>query len=164
MRAAEQTGRLREKFEAFQMVQKRILAKRFAEWAQVEARRHYRSDHETSLADDHWPSLEELFETNGDDCDGLDLLAYHQLRDLGFRKDELYRALIRRERDGKFHMVTLWFETRDDPWVIDATGAITFTMRRMSELPGWAPTLVFSEDEQFSVVERTPFTKVMAAE
>ena len=51
-------------------------------------------------------------------------------------------------------MVTLWFETPDDPWVIDPTGAMTLGMPRMSELPEWEPIKVFSEDLEFTVRDR----------
>jgi hypothetical protein len=56
-------------------------------------------------------------------------------------------------------MVTLWFEDRDDPWVIDPTGAMTTGMPRMSEVPGWEPLKVFSEDERFTV-ERVPLAQL----
>ena len=74
---------------------------------------------------DHWATFEETFRTNGDDCDGLELLAFHFLRELGFRDDEVFRAIVVRPSDGQHHMVTLWFETPNDPWVIDPTGAMT---------------------------------------
>ncbi len=64
----------------------------------------------------------------------------------------VYRAIVRRDRDRANHMVTLWFEDADDPWVLDATGAMTMKMRRFSELPGWTPTKMFNELEQFRVV------------
>ena len=48
-------------------------------------------------------------------------------------------------------MVTFWFEDPDDPWVIDPTGAMTSGMPRMSEMPGWAPLKVFSEDSNYNV-------------
>ncbi len=100
---------------------------------------------------DHWATLEETFRSNGDDCDGLELLTYHFLLDMGFRDDEVYRAIVVRPSDGQHHMVTLWFETPRDPWVIDPTGAMIEGMPRMSEVPGWVPLKVFSEDEEFTV-------------
>jgi hypothetical protein len=48
-------------------------------------------------------------------------------------------------------MVTLWFEDRMDPWVIDPTGAMTSGMPRMSSMPNWVPLKLFSEDVEFSV-------------
>ena len=47
-------------------------------------------------------------------------------------------------------MVTLWFETPDDPWVIDPTGAMTRGMPRLSEVPGWAPLKVFDDSREFT--------------
>ncbi len=72
------------------------------------------------------------------------------MREFGFPPDQLFRAIVRRDRDGANHMVTLWFEDRDDPWVIDATGAVTGSVRRFSDLPGWTPTKVFNEREQYT--------------
>jgi hypothetical protein len=48
-------------------------------------------------------------------------------------------------------MVTLWFENRNDPWVIDPTGAMTTGMPHMSEVPGWKAIKVFSEKRDFTV-------------
>ena len=124
-------------------------------WSQRQARLHFTPDPQTTLEGDHWPTVEELFETNGDDCDGMDLIAYALLREAGFRADETYRLVVRRERDGANHMVTLWFEDREDPWVIDATGAMTLGMRKFSDLPpGWMPRMMFNENETYNVLER----------
>ena len=57
----------------------------------------------------------------------------------------------RRDRDRANHMVTLWCEDRDDPWVIDPTGAMTTGMPRMSELPNWVPLKVFGETAVYTV-------------
>jgi hypothetical protein len=148
-------GLLRVKFDQFLKRHKRALAREFTVWSQRQARLHYSPDPETTLAGDHWPTVEELFETNGDDCDGVDLIAYALLREAGFRADETYRLVVRRERDGANHMVTLWFEDPEDPWVIDATGAMTVEMRRFSDLPpGWSPRVMFNENEAYDVLER----------
>ena len=140
-------GSLRTKYFSFRADRKRKLAKETAEWIQKQARKHYLADGPI----DHWATLEETFARNGDDCDGLELLVYHVLRDLGFGEDEVFRAIVFRASDGQHHMVTLWFEQADDPWVIDPTGAMTGGMPRMSEVPGWAPLKVFSENEEFTV-------------
>ena len=140
-------GRLREKYASFRAEQKRALARDLAGWIQREASDHYVPDGPV----DHWATLEETFRTNGDDCDGLELLVYHFLRELGFDDDEVYRAIVYRPSDGQHHMVTLWFEDRGDPWVIDPTGAMTHGMPRMSEVAGWVPLKVFSEDRDFTV-------------
>ena len=86
-----------------------------------------------------------------DDCDGLELLGFHLLLDLGFAADEVYRSIVVRPSDGQHHMVTLWFEDPADPWVIDPTGAMTAGMPRMSEVPGWIPLKLFTESEEFTV-------------
>jgi hypothetical protein len=51
-------------------------------------------------------------------------------------------------------MVTFWFEDPNDPWVIDPTGAMTFGMPRMSEVPDWAPIKVFSEDSNYNAEQQ----------
>ena len=96
-------------------------------------------------------TLEETLERGGDDCDGLELLVNQALRDLGFSQDEVFRAIVYRPSDGQHHMVTFWFEERNDPWVIDPTGAMTAGMPRMSDLPEWRPLKVFSEQREFTV-------------
>jgi hypothetical protein len=144
-------ARLREKSVAFENAERKALAARIAEFAQREARRHFQWDPATSLADDPWPTSLQLYTTDGDDCDGLDLIAYDLLIDFGFPREELYRVVVRRDRDGANHMATLWFEDPDDPWVVDATGAITRWLRKFSELPGWTPLRVFDEDEMYGV-------------
>lgn len=144
--ATPEDGDLRAKYFAFRREQKRALALRTAEWIQREARSHYRPDGPI----DHWATLGETLERNGEDCDGLELLTYHLLRDMGFRDDEVARAIVLRPSDGQHHMVTLWFETQEDPWVIDPTGAMTSGMPRLSEVPGWVPLKLFTETAEFT--------------
>jgi predicted transglutaminase-like cysteine proteinase len=141
---------LRAKYFNFRAERKRDLAKDVARWIQSEAKQHYREDG----AVDHWATLEETLARGGDDCDGLELLTFHALRDLGFSASEVYRAIVVRPADGQHHMVTLWFEDPEDPWVIDPTGAMTLGMPRMSELEGWVPIKVFSERLEYTVRER----------
>jgi hypothetical protein len=147
-RFAARDGRsLRTKYFSFREQHKRNIARETADWIQREAKNHYRPDGPI----DHWATLEETLVNNGDDCDGLELLVYHILRDLGFRENEVFRAIVHRPSDGQHHMVTLWFEQANDPWVIDPTGAMTSGMPRMSEVSDWAPLKVFSETEEFTV-------------
>jgi predicted transglutaminase-like cysteine proteinase len=114
------------------------------------ARRYYRWDPASQDPNfDHWPTVGGLLSTNGDDCDGLDLIAFQMLREFGFPSDRVFRAIVRRNRDQANHMVTLWFEDRGDPWVLDATGAVTFSMVRFSQLEGWTPTKVFNDRSQY---------------
>jgi predicted transglutaminase-like cysteine proteinase len=127
------------------------LAQRLMTWAQTMAREHYRKD--VDEVADPWPTTAELMAQGGDDCDGIDLLAYSMMRDFGFERQDLYRAIVRRDRDHANHMVTLWFQDRSDPWVVDATGAVSLGLKKFSQVKGWQPRRVFNEYEQFSVVE-----------
>ncbi len=145
---------LEDKYRAFRAQRRRQTAREIATWIQDQARDHYVPDGPI----DRWATLAETLRGNGDDCDGLELLTYNLLRQTGFAADEVYRAIVYRRSDGQHHMVTLWFEDRGDPWVIDPTGAMTSGMPRMSEVPGWVPLKVFSEDEDFTV-ERIHFAR-----
>jgi len=138
---------LRGKYFEFRAERRRMMARELADWIQSQARVHYIADGPI----DHWATLEETLRRDGDDCDGLELLVYHALRDLGFDENEVYRSIVYRPSDGQHHMVTLWFEDRYDPWVIDPTGAMTRGMPRMSDMPDWVPLKVFSETEEFTV-------------
>ncbi len=142
---------LRAKYFGFRAERRRALARDVADWIQAEAKNYYREDG----AVDHWATLEETLARGGDDCDGLELLAFHALRDLGFSSTEVYRAIVVRPSDGQHHMVTLWFEDPDDPWVIDPTGAMTLGMPHMSELEDWVPIKVFSERLEYTVRDRS---------
>jgi hypothetical protein len=154
MRSSEQSGRLLVAMSAFRSEERRDVAKRVTDWAQHLARRYYKWDPNAQDPNfDHWPTVGELLGNNGDDCDGLDLIAYQLLREFGFPQDSLFRAVVRRDRDKANHMVTLWFEDPKDPWVLDATGAVTFEMRLFSQLEGWTPTKVFNERNQFAPAE-----------
>lgn len=149
---------LRTEWLAFRAEQKRATARAAAAWVQGQAKVHYIPDGPY----DHWATLEETLARNGDDCDGLELLTYHFLRDAGFHEDELFRAIVLRPSDGQHHMVTLWFESSHDPWVIDPTGAMISGMPHMSEVPEWVPIKLFSETAEYTV--RGPgLAKVAAA-
>lgn len=155
LRSAEWSGQLLHAMSAFRESERREVAKRITEWTQRTARKHYKFDPgNNDPIYDRWPTVGELLANNGDDCDGLDLIAYQLLREFGFPPEQLYRAIVRRDRDDANHMVTLWFEDPSDPWVLDATGAVTIQFRRASELPGWTPTKLFNLNEQFNVVEK----------
>jgi len=150
LRAGRQSGQLRIKMGRWETAERLAMARRVVDWAQAESRRHFRFDPPTDAASDPWPTTKELLETNGDDCDGLDLISYELLRQFGFPRDQLYRSIVRRNRDGANHMVTLWFDEGDDPWVIDSIGAMTLKVRRFSDLPGWTPTALFNERQQYT--------------
>jgi hypothetical protein len=145
--APAQIGDLRAQYDAFKEQQRLELARHVAKWIQDQARDHYIPDGPI----DHWATFEETLEHNGDDCDGLELLVFHFLHELGFPESQVFRAIVVRRSDGLHHMVTLWFEDPQDPWVIDPTGAMTSEMHRMSELPDWVPLKVFSDHEDWSV-------------
>jgi len=145
--ATDRPADLRAKYAEFRQQSKRALARDLASWIQKQAQHHYIADGPI----DHWATLEETFRSNGDDCDGLELLVYHLLRDLGFDEAEVYRAIVYRRSDNQHHMVTFWFEDRNDPWVIDPTGAMTTGMPHMSDLPGWTPLKVFGENSNYDV-------------
>jgi len=142
-------GTLLQKYARFRADRMRETARALAAWIQRQAHQHYIEDGPV----DHWATLEETMRTNGDDCDGLELLVFNLLRELGFDREAVYRAVVYRRTDGQHHMVTLWFEDPRDPWVIDPTGAMTAGMPHMSELPEWVPIKVFSEDRDYTVRE-----------
>jgi hypothetical protein len=144
------SGDLRAEYAGFRAEQRRALARELAAWIQDEAQRHYVPDG----AIDRWATLAETLRNNGDDCDGLELLVFRMLREFGFPEDQVYRAIVYRPSDNQHHMVTLWFEDRDDPWVIDPTGAMTTGLPRLSELAEWRPLKLFSEDERYTVETR----------
>jgi hypothetical protein len=158
---------LRALIGEFEVEQRHELARRISKWTWLTGRFYYVPDEgEASTVEDgdgdenltamgdYWPTYSELMDANSSDCDGLDLLAYQLLREFGFPKDQLFRAILLRHRDNANHMVTLWFEDPGDPWVFDATGAATRELVRFSEVQGWTPTNVFNETAQYTVVER----------
>ncbi len=132
---------LGDSWERFVAAERRTMAERVAAWIQKEAEAHYLPD----TAGDHWPTFAEVSGRREDDCDGFELLALQALRSLGFPEGRLYRAVLERAEDGMQHMVTLWFETPDDPLVIDPTGFATGPVRRLSGLAGWEPRALFTE-------------------
>jgi hypothetical protein len=140
-------GDLRAEYFAFRAERKRELAREVAAWIQSEARHHYIPNGPIA----RWATLEETLANNGASCNGLELLPYRFLLDAGFRPDEVYRAIVMRPSDGQHHMVTLWFENPDDPWVIDPTGAMTSGMPHLSEVAAWVPVKVFSESVEYTV-------------
>jgi hypothetical protein len=159
---SESGDSLRVEFASFLAERKRATACDFASWVQTQAKEHYVADGPI----DHWATLEGTLRRDGDDCDGLELLAFHGLRDLGFEATKVFRSIVYRPSDGQHHMVTLWFEDPDDPWVIDPTGAMTTGMPRMSELPDWMPLKVFTEDREHTVqrgVATTSRTALLSA-
>lgn len=144
---ATATGVLGARFDAFVSERRHALADEVRAWIQDEARSVYVSDSGV----DRWPTFAEVRASAGDDCDGLELLALHALRSLGFPDESLFRAVIEHEGDGVQHMVTLWFAEADDPVVIDPTGFAATRLLRLSELQGWAPRAIFTEAAAYRV-------------
>ena len=152
LRGAQLDEKLSVKMAAYETGERRQLASRINDFSRKEGRWHYRHDKGAGPADDHWPTVSDLLETNGDDCDGLDLIAYQLLVEFGFDRTQLYRAIVRSDKGTGNHMVTLWFDAgADDPWVFDATGAVTTKMVRFSQIFGWYPVKVFNEHDQYTV-------------
>lgn len=102
---------------------------------------------------DYWPTINELLASNGDDCDGLELIIFYTLKKLRFPEHTVYRSIIHRTTDNSYHMVTFWFEDKDDPWVIDPTGSATCELKKMSKLFEWVPLYIFSLHDFFVVEE-----------
>jgi hypothetical protein len=141
---------LRTRYSTFLAFQRRRLAREVSDWIQAEARERYVEDGRLDV----WPAFGETLDATGDDCDGLELLAYNALRQLGFPPGQLFRAILRDASLEQHHMVTLWFEIPDDPWVIDPTGTVTDHMRRMSEIAHWVPLKIFTETAEYTVGRR----------
>ena len=143
----ETPGTLGADWAHFVLAERRALAEKVGAWIQEEAQAHYVPD----AAIDLWPTSAELFASPGDDCDGLELLALHALRALGFAEETLFRAVIERPRDGMQHMVTLWFETPGEPFVIDPTGFATTRVVPLATLEEWTPRAIFTEQAEYRV-------------
>ena len=100
----------RSRLESGETTQRRV-ARELVAWFQGLMPEHFRPD----ANGDDWPALTEVVSTGADDCDGLELVALHMLRELGFAHEELYRGLLYNPDDGRYHMATLWFEDDRDP-------------------------------------------------
>jgi len=143
---------LADHYDRFLAERRRALARDVLAWIQDVARERFVADGPI----DHWPTLDQVLRSVGDDCDGLELLAYHALRQLGFPADAVYRAVVVEPATGRHHMVTLWFEEPDDPWMLDPTNTIASRLRRLSQEPGWVPLKLFSEDAEYTVTRLDP--------
>jgi hypothetical protein len=128
------------------------VVRRVLRFVQLSGGLYYRFDGDR----DHWPTLAQVVEGGGDDCDGLDLLTFETLRSIGFGPGELWRAVIAEPASGRHHMVTLWFDGKDadDPWVLDPTGDAAPGLARLSSVRGWTPVALFDETRQFRVARR----------
>jgi len=144
-KASELAGEYRQ----FSRDLRRKIASETVAWVQGESRRFYRPDGER----DHWATLGEVIENGGDDCDGLDLLTFQTLRQMGFGDHEIFRAILVERGTGQHHMVTLWFENGEqkDPFVLDPTAVVTPGMVRLSDVPGWEAIELFDETAHYRV-------------
>ncbi len=140
-----------ESYDAFAAEIRRKIAADTVSWIQSESHRHYIPDGES----DHWATYSDVVATNGDDCDGLDLLTFMLLRKLGFAQNEIFRSIVVERDSGQHHMVTLWFEAGDknDPWLLDPTGVVTNRLVRLSDVPTWSPIEIFDEARHYRVEE-----------
>lgn len=137
---------LRDEYNSFSRPARRALANEIVAWVQDLSKKYYRND---PTEEDYWPTTNEFLSGTGDDCDGLELLLYIFLLDHGFKKETVYRAVIRRGFES--HMVTLWFEDTDDPWVLDPTGqAAPKKAHRLSSLSGWVVRVMFNREESYA--------------
>ena len=138
---------LRARYSGFVSERRRLLAAEVTRWVQEESRVRYVDDG----AVDFWPTFDETLSAGQEDCDGLELLTYNALQELGFAEQEVFRAILRHRSLEMHHMVTLWFEDPMDPWVLDPTGTITTPMRRMSQIDHWVPVKLFTESIEYTV-------------
>lgn len=138
-------------YDEFTRSLRRRIAADAVAWIQGESHRHYIPDGET----DHWATLSDVVATNGDDCDGLDLLTFLLLRKLGFAQNEIFRTIVVERESGQHHMVTLWFEAGagSDPWLLDPTGVVAGRLVRLSDVPTWTPIEIFDEARHYRVEE-----------
>ncbi|MAE95412.1 MAG: hypothetical protein CL910_12185 [Deltaproteobacteria bacterium] len=132
-------------YQSFQEEERRRTVLRVGKWIREQSRLHFVPDPGIDI----WPTAQEVLESGGDDCDGLAFLTHQMLLELGFEREDLYLAIVRRHSDALHHMISLWFGDGEDPWVIDPTGAMTNEMVRMSEINGWEPLAVFSETQHY---------------
>jgi len=150
---SKKSASLYEEYKLIRENHKLILAYGISKWIQTQANLHYIPD---DPAHDNWATLSEVLAKNGDDCDGLELLVFWFLRDVGFGEDEVFHGIFESQdpRDD-YHMVTLWFEDPNDPWIIDPTGAITLGLKRLSQISDdWKPIRVFNNKREFTVRAR----------
>ena len=73
------------------------------------------------------------------------------LREMGFSRREIVQAVVQSSADGRRHSVTLWFETRNDPWVLAATGTAPSQMTRLSQLGHWVPVELASNSAGYRI-------------
>ncbi|MCP4005699.1 MAG: hypothetical protein GY725_16030 [bacterium] len=149
-KASPDASPLAQEFASFSRDLRREIVERTVRWVQLNSGLYFEADGEI----DTWPTLADVLESGGDDCDGMDVLTFEILRDAGFERGEIYRAVLVREEDQLHHMVTLWFpvDRPQDPFVLDPTGDVTPIVRRLSQVQNkWTPLVLFDETDRFRV-------------
>ncbi|MBW2714022.1 MAG: hypothetical protein JRC77_09760 [Deltaproteobacteria bacterium] len=141
------------RFNQFHREYQLELVRRINAWSQHWAFRHYIKDIDESVENDPWPTFSELLEQDGDDCDGLSLLNYELLLLFGFDRNKVYRAVVQRNSDGVNHMIVLWFQSENDPWVIDITRSTSGTVEPISKMHGWQPVAMFNREGIYNINE-----------
>ncbi len=126
---------------------RRAVAERVVAWMQTESGLYYRPD----ASGDRWPTLPQVLGSEGDDCDGIELLGFSLLRRLGFGPGEIYRTILVHRESGEHHMVTLWFAEgpAKEPFVLDPTGELARRLVPLRALHGWEPVALFDETLQY---------------
>ena len=121
-------------------------------WVQLNSGLYFAADGEL----EHWPTLDEVLASGGDDCDGMELLTFELLRRMGFGPGELYRAVLVETQSDRHHMVTFWFPQGRgrEPYVLDPSGEVSREVLPLSGIHSWEPVLIFDEAEQFAAERR----------
>jgi len=154
--AATSMTALEASANAFQAGQRRALARRINTWVQNNAV----STPEAPESSD--PDPARLLSAGAEDPLGLDQTTRSLLLRFGFEADELYRGVLRQRNGDRYHVVTLWFEDRRDPWVLDASSVLSAELKRLSRVSSWQLIRVFNETKQFRAVPRAPHSPGIA--
>ena len=73
------------------------------------------------------------------------------LREMGFKGREIVETFVKNTQDGRRHLVTLWFDQKNDPWVLDATGTASRPMQRLSQLSNWTAVELASNTAHYRI-------------
>ena len=73
------------------------------------------------------------------------------LREMGFQGRQIVETVVKNTQDGRRHLVTLWFDKKNDPWVLDATGTATRQMQRLSQLGSWTAVELASNTAHYRI-------------
>jgi hypothetical protein len=101
---------------------------------------------------DYWPTLSFVLRTEREDCDGFELLMYHSLRER-VTSGKVFRAIMSSDIRIVHHMVTLWFDNKNDPILMDPTGVIVDKPVRLSKTNGWKILVMFDDNNIYKPYE-----------